>query len=168
MINDQVDRLDKIKQLKHFQINLIEKCSSQAEAGFTLLEVLIVLAIVGLVFSMVAMHARAGDPRLALEAATAQLRDGLIEARSTAILQDRPVRFVIDTRPPAGVHEDFRGPAASATTTDAIVFQGDGSASGGLIILAGKGGRARIAVDWLTGRISLTEGEGGGDGTARR
>ena len=127
----------------------------RSEAGFTLLELLIVVAIAGLVFGMVAIRARAGDPRLALETAATRLRDGLAKARSQAILRDRPVRFVVNTRLPAGVREGFRG-----AMPHAIIFQGDGSASGGVITLAGKGGQARIAVDWLTGRIRHAEGVG--------
>ena len=128
------------------------------EAGFTLLELLVVVLIAGLVLGMLATGARGGDPRLALEAAAQRLGDALATARSEAILHDRPVRVVIaGERLPAGVRESFSGPEKNS-----IVFQGDGSASGGVITLAGRGGQAAVTVDWLTGRIRVVQDRGDG------
>lgn len=144
------------------------------DAGFTLLELLVVIVIAGLVIGAVALRARAGDPRLALDRQAGRVADALRAARSEAILTDRTVRFVIDRRTrrwhtaaahgvlPASLHLGFRGVVARGGARDArngvIVFDGDGSASGGRILLAGKGGRAAIDVDWLTGAVTMTTG----------
>jgi general secretion pathway protein H len=148
-------------------LGLVEK-----DAGFTLLELLVVIVIAGLVIGAVALRARGGDPRLALEQQAGRIAGALRAARSEAILTDRTVRFVIDRKTlhwhaatahgalPAGLHLGFRGVVAGGGDhgdgAGVIIFDGDGSASGGRIVLAGKGGRAAIDVDWLTGAVTLS------------
>ena len=46
---------------------------------------------------------------------------------------------------------------ASVRRTGAISFAPDGSSSGGQIELADGGRRMRVGVDWLTGRVGVTE-----------
>ncbi len=65
-------------------------------AGFTLLEILVVMSILGLVYLMAlpALSGALAGPRLERQAR--QLVATLREARATAILQGREVRFRVD------------------------------------------------------------------------
>ncbi len=137
-----------------------------SRAGFTLLEVLVVMTILGLVY-LLALPALSGafaGPRLEREAR--QLVAALRQARATAILRGREVRFRVDRggwryhdrhravpegltlvlqAPPGGSGEDGR---------PAIRFFADGGATGGRLTLSGGAGVRHIDVHWLTGHVT--------------
>ena len=70
--------------------------TSRSEAGFTLIEVLVVLAIVGLALGLVAVRGASGNRTMALEAAATGLAGDLRQARSQAIYGNAPVRLMLD------------------------------------------------------------------------
>lgn len=134
--------------------------------GFTLLEVLVVLSILGLVYllALPALSGALAGPRLEREARL--LVAALREARSTAIVGGREVRFRVDRG--AWRYHDRRGAVPEGMTLvlqappggndadgePAIRFFPDGGATGGRLTLGGAAGTRRIDVNWLTGRVT--------------
>jgi general secretion pathway protein H len=143
---------------------------AEPDAGFTLLEVIVVVVILGLVLGMVASNGPMRSPRLAQAAAARDIRQSLQDAAARAIAQDRTTVFRLDPASgvwregarsgtvPAGTHIIFHGVAGFAAregSLGTVMFTPDGSASGGRITLAGPAGVQVIAIDWLTGRIKI-------------
>jgi general secretion pathway protein H len=136
--------------------------AGRAEAGFTLIELLVTLGLAGLLLALVPPLLDKGGDRARLAHDRRLLLAELRLARSSAIASDRAVtvrfdlerrRFGIETpdRPFAGgIDVSLETPLEDR---GAIRFFPDGSASGGAITLANAGGRADLAVDWLTGAI---------------
>jgi general secretion pathway protein H len=139
-------------------------------AGFSLIELLVVLAIMAL--GMVAVpNIVAGLPGLRLRAAADDMVASLRELHERAILgpgttelilepQDRTYRLSTEARsrplPPAVDEIRFRPVALSPPQPEArIRFYGDGSASGGTLRLRHGDLSVMIAIDWLTGRVSV-------------
>lgn len=119
-----------------------------AEAGFTLLELLVVLTVMALATMVVA-------PRFASlrEPGLRQVgRDVALElrgARGSAMRGGGIARVepeAIGARLPAG----FR------LGGDTIVFYPDGRSSGGSLRLADAAGELRLDVDWLTGAVAVS------------
>ncbi|HEY0202915.1 MAG TPA: GspH/FimT family pseudopilin [Acetobacteraceae bacterium] len=141
-----------------------------AAAGFTLIEVIVVLVILGLGMALLTTRGRLRSTALDLRAATGEITQALRLARARAIVTDRQVVVALD---PAG--NAFRvgsGPAQTlprGIVLEATAVQGpaigiaafrfapDGSASGGRITLTAGGRSAMVGVDWLTGRVSVGE-----------
>jgi general secretion pathway protein H len=139
-------------------------------AGFTLLEMMVVVAILG-VLAMVALprlelgrgprlraaaHEVAADLRL--------LRDDAIRRASPATLKATATGYLL--RPsgraralPAGIALETAAAAPTLLPSAGaeIAFFPDGSSTGGVVLLRGSGGAARIVVRGLDGRVRLDE-----------
>ena len=139
-------------------------------AGFTLIEVIVVLAILGLGLALLATRGPLRSAGTDLRAATGEVSQTLRLARARAIATDRAVVVALDpaantlrvgngpVRPlPHGVAMEAATVQGPAPGTAAIRFSPDGSASGGRITLSAGSRRAVVAVDWLTGRVSVGE-----------
>nr|WP_272884923.1 GspH/FimT family pseudopilin [Candidatus Rhodoblastus alkanivorans] len=144
-------------------------------AGFTMLEMLVALAVLAMAGALASQLLRPRSPRLRLEAATRALCATLRAARSRAIAADAPAIVAIDlvaktySSPVAGLgrlpkevaikvnvaHDEARGGAG------AIRFFPDGGATGGDILLALGGSQAKISVNWLTGGTTCALVSGG-------
>ena len=129
-----------------------------ARNGFTLIEMIVVLVILGLVGGLVLTHAPQRGGTLDLRAATSLVTGTLRTARSRAMVADRsvPVRFdaaalQLGTDPSRPLPPGIR-----IATAAAILFRPDGSSSGGTVDLTGRADTAHIAVNWLTGRIAVS------------
>jgi general secretion pathway protein H len=142
------------------------------EAGFTLLELIVVVAILGFALVLIVGYKPPWSGSLALGGAAAEVAEGLRTARSEAILRNRPVSFAIDLN--AREYRVGSGPVRhlpSALTlalltvagekwnaqTGGIRFNPDGSSSGGRIAIADGARAVAIGVDWLTGRVTVAD-----------
>lgn len=131
------------------------------ERGFTLLELVIVLAIIGMTLAMAVPLLGRHTP--ALEAAAGELRGVFRDARVTAIAEGRAVAFQGD--PNGGYWLDDRHrrldvaaevPGGLRVATAApIAFFPSGGSSGGRVFVDGANGRRELAVDPVTGRARL-------------
>lgn len=133
-------------------------------AGFTLLEILVVLAVMGLALGIFVSRGPARSPALEVRGAASEVAQALRGARARAIAADRSVSFVMDAprhqyriegEPP---HAFPLALSVSLTApAGAIRFAPDGSSSGGRVALADGGHTTVVSVDWLTGRVRMAE-----------
>ena len=138
--------------------------SSKPISGFTLLELLVVLAIAALAATLVVPNVPGliGSNRLA--AATDTTLAVLREARARAIAAGEAVAVEFDSTTATyrfadkaqHISDDIAVELESITGTRvSIRFYPDGASSGAVIRLIGASGDRFIAVDPLTGRIGL-------------
>jgi general secretion pathway protein H len=128
------------------------------QLGFTLIEMIVVLVVLGLTLGLVIgrgpMHSTSLDARTAAREVAQVLR----LARSRAIALDRPV-WVSLANVAHGVPRAV-GVAATSFTGEPIAgisFAPDGSSSGARIALGELGSVRHVVVDWLTGRVSVDD-----------
>ena len=145
----------------------LNRCS-----GFTLIEVIVTLAILGFALVLVTVYKPPWSSGLGLRGAASELASGLRLARSEAIASNRQVPFDLDVtghvyrvgtgadrRLPANLSIELltiTGENRRASVGD-IRFNPDGSSTGGRIILAEGTRRTAVGVDWLTGRVSVAD-----------
>ncbi len=144
----------------------------RGQGGFTLLEIMVVLAVLGLVMGLVLSHGPMRSRTLQTHAVAAEVARVLRGARGQAIGGDRPVEVVFDLaahglRVDGGKLQTLPPQVAIAVTANitqtlgqrlaGFRFAPDGSASGGTVTLAEGGLRLAVGVDWLTGRVSIVD-----------
>ena len=150
---------------------MIHRPPRSLQAGFTLLEMLVVLVILGLVVGLVVARGPSRSPRLELQTSASRLAQTMRLARTRAIATNHATtvvvdvanhRFAMDGGPvillPATVAMAAVTVAGSAAGNKAaFTFEPDGSASGGRVDLASGALLLRVSIDWLTGRISVAD-----------
>ena len=142
-------------------------------AGFTLIELIVVLAILGLALVLVTGYRPTWSGRLEADGVAARLAAELRLARSQAIARNHPVmfsidlgghRYRVDDGPMHNLPVNLRIEVLSITNerqarnVTGIRFNPDGTSTGGRITLIGAANRVAVGVDWLTGRVRLADG----------
>jgi general secretion pathway protein H len=138
------------------------------EAGFTLIEVLVVLVILGLTAALVLARGPARNAGLEARAAASEVAETLRLGRSLAIASDQPAavmldvsshRLTLDGSPRAQLPATLPLAARMSDGTEprraVFEFASDGSATGGAVVLGNPGRRIMVKVDWLTGRVDV-------------
>lgn len=135
------------------------------QAGFTLVEMLVVLTLIALAMTISLPYAtKSGDIRR-LDALTTTIIAELRLRRAMAITQNRSVALSIDLKnhmvnssPPIAIPASVKielltSQGQNQTDQLSFNFYPDGAASGGKIILAIEGSAQEIDVNWLTGAV---------------
>lgn len=149
-------------------MNVAATCTRRRQQGFTLIEMLVVLVVLGLVLSVVAPRFASGNPALAVRSAGLDLVAGLQLARNLAVSENRAVAIKLDRKASAFEVEGRRRglpPGVALTRPDLrederdaaieVRFFPDGSSSGARIGVVRGAHRLVIDVDWLTGTIQV-------------
>lgn len=150
-------------------------------AGFTLIEALVVLALMATAFALFAGALLGAMPGQQLRSATGLLAAEMRATRARAVATGIDQSFVIDTQarewhsgpstaPAARRHgrlddalslgatvarEEQPGPGIAA-----IRFFADGSSTGGRVVVRRGEAAWRVDVNWLTGAVRVERGEG--------
>ena len=145
------------------------------QPGFTLVELLVVLALAALMMTAVPSLFSASFPGLEMKSAARRTAATLRLARESAIRQGTDTQLLVDVDARRLDLQGYRSlnlPQRITVQLDTanremlddqrgvIRFFPDGSATGGRIILARDGLGYQIGVTWLTGRIELAPWEG--------
>ncbi len=108
---------------------------------------LVVIAIMGLVLAMLTSFRQPKSQWLQTQTAAREVAQALRTARGEAIAEGHPVTLLLP-KLPAAITVAIQAPPGG------IVFDPDGSASGGSILLGDSGKRIAVNIDWLTGRVA--------------
>lgn len=145
-----------------------------AQRGFTLLELLVVFAVMALVVAAVPLVFSGGFEGASLKQSVRAVADDLRRARGRAIARNMETGVAFDAasgqyrifpdgssgRIADGAEISVTGFADNAgyeTGLRRIVFFPDGGSTGGRIRLSRGGRDYEITVNWLTGRIVVNE-----------
>lgn len=144
--------------------------SGQARRGFTLVELLVVLAIAALAMAAVPSLFSAAMPGLEMKSAARRTLTSLRLTRELAIRQGTDLALIVDVeerRLDVPGHRSLSLPkrlelrleAAEREMIDeqrgAIRFFPDGSSTGGRILISLGDSGYQVGVTWLTGRVQL-------------
>lgn len=144
----------------------------RSNAGFTLLELLVVLVLMALMTGLAIPLISAGTPGAQIKAATRELLVGLRQAREQAIVTRQPATLTINVDDRrfqiSGNKRAFQLPGKLqiglfvAAVEDngklgSFVFYPDGSSTGGRVAVSLDGQTNTIDVDWLTGVARLLD-----------
>jgi general secretion pathway protein H len=135
------------------------RCDARS-AGFTLVELMIVLAVLSLAAALALPYFVKGQERAALGGATQVVRAALGNARAAAIAEDREVTFAggINGYRVDGTRQVFAaasGLVVEIRSGSRIAFFPSGGSSGGRVVVREGTARRDIDVEALTGRAVL-------------
>ncbi len=141
--------------------------------GFTMMEILIVLAIMGIVAALTVPMFGDGVSNSALKGAARELAAGLRFARSEAVAKRHETFVAIDLAgrrfkvaddpvehqlPKTAELKLFTAQSDIVNeSTGAIRFFPDGGSNGGRITIASGERKYDVDVDWLTGRVTILQ-----------
>ncbi len=145
----------------------------RAEAGFTLLEIVVVLVIGAVVYAVLLGGPLRGPSSADLKYSARTLASGLREAQALAMRSRRDARLTLDLQSrefsvdgdpevhklPEGIDLKLYTAQSEAASErrGAIRFYPDGSSTGGRITVAAGERKYLVDVDWLTGRVSIAD-----------
>jgi general secretion pathway protein H len=141
--------------------------------GFTLLEVIVVLVIAAIAYTIMLGVPGRGTSAADLKASARSLASGLRTAQTTAMATRRDALLTLDMESHefqvSGTQEPRKLPekvdlqlytAQSEISSDkrgSIRFYPDGSSTGGRITVSSGERKYLVDVDWLTGRVTIQE-----------
>ena len=141
--------------------------------GFTLIELIVVLAIAVTALALVGTVVFRGPSTADLKAAARTLASGLRQAQTTAMVTRRDASLTIDLdarefflpndprshKLPDGLDLKLFTAQSEAVSEKkgAIRFYPDGSSTGGRITVKAGDRQFLVDVDWLTGRVSIND-----------
>ncbi len=147
-----------------------------AAAGFTLLEMLLVVSLIALASVLAALVLTGGIDGMRLRSETKELAAQLRYTRARAIATGRPQRFAIDPRTHRWQAPDGRrGEVAESLSVrftgarqaqarageGGILFFHDGGSTGGRITLGAGSAAWNVDVAWLTGEVRIARAAAG-------
>ncbi|MEF3076591.1 GspH/FimT family pseudopilin [Methylobacter sp. Wu1] len=148
--------------------------------GFTLLELMVVLFVIILGFSIVAFNLSSGRESTQLRAAARDIVSALRYARGQALLSHQQTTVALDlgdnSYQVSGRDKVFTIPESIdlslVTAQDELTGEGqgnirffaDGSSTGGRVTLEWGGSKWRIDINWLTGQVELEDASEGAHG----
>jgi general secretion pathway protein H len=151
---------------------LLNNAQMRRIQGLTLIEILVVLAIIALV-TAIALPMVTGTSNAEMRSAARQLASGLRLARSEAVSQRRETFLVIDIagrrfkvdkdvrEHPLPKNVELKLFTAQKDLVDekvgSIRFYPDGGSNGGRITLGSGDRKYEVDVDWLTGRVAILD-----------
>ncbi len=140
------------------------------EAGFTLLEMIVVLAIMAMAIAFATSSISNSGGAVRLQPLAVRVAADLKLARADAISQNHPVEVEFDAKAHAYRIQGSRAPVALpgsigfslATSREFsrssdrahLVFFPDGSSTGGRLTLTDRQTSITLAIDWLTGTVT--------------
>lgn len=147
-----------------------QKYSGGKTRGFTLLELLVVLVIAGMLMALVPPVVSAVVPGTRAKVAARDLAATLRYARNLAVIRSTTIDVQFDTSkqtyviangkpetPPHGAAITIVGNETPYT----LRFYADGSSNGITARLGAEDGGYIVSVDWLMGRVALSEAHAG-------
>jgi len=142
-------------------------------AGFTLIELVVVLFIAGLLIAVAPPLISAAMPGVELKGTAREIAAALRFARNQAVLRQTDAavrldlearRYSVSGRPklnaiPEGIAVDLDTVQAELTEGrgGSIRFFPDGSSTGGRVTLSRGEAVYKVDVDWLTGRVRIVD-----------
>ncbi|MGE5506300.1 MAG: GspH/FimT family protein [Actinomycetota bacterium] len=145
--------------------------AAQPDAGFSLLELLVVVAVLALLAALVPPYAEAALLRWRGQQAADEIVRGLAGARDDAMKRNQAVPVIFDERErvwgvgeeedrklPAGVI--LAGPRRDRDGRAAIVFRPDGSSTGGQVVVSAGSDAWAVAVDLMSGNVRRRHASG--------
>jgi len=150
----------------------MSRLTHMSRMGFSLIELLVVLTLIGMMASIVPSFFSNGVSGTEFKGAARSLSASLRSARMHAISrhQDVSVSFNLEDNSyqisgsdkryvfPKGIEVEVSRKAMGELNNEQAIIQfyADGGATGGLIsLLKGDNARYDIAVDWLTGQVKI-------------
>lgn len=142
--------------------------ASTNAAGFTLLEMLVVVTIVAIVAALLPFTLTHTLASRRVTTLAEQLAGDLRNLRTEAIHNTRETRLVITRTPQAWIEEPahhthllpegviIRLEAGGLVDQPAIIFAPDGASNGGRVWLESDKVSREISVGWLTGRVHVS------------
>ncbi|BFI97385.1 MAG: prepilin-type N-terminal cleavage/methylation domain-containing protein [Rhodanobacter sp.] len=140
--------------------------------GFTLLEMLVVILLIGIAAAAVSFSVTQGLASARINAASGEIAAALRATRAQAIVQGKQQVFDVDIRNgtwsdpkrtgvrlPAGLKIAITSALEDRPNehTGRIRFFPDGSSTGGHIVLTSGSRQWRINVSWLTGEVAVVD-----------
>ena len=150
-----------------------QKVSPTRHGGFTIIELLVVMVIMALAYTLASPMISSGVSGAELKASARQIAAGLRKARSDAIsrrqesvltldLATRQFQLTGDARvyrlPPSVAVKVFTAQSELVGgTAGAIRFFPDGGSTGGRITLSANARNYDVDINWLTGQVVIIE-----------